>query len=701
MKKTILSAIFCLSLSCSLKANVKLPAILADSMVIQRDTRVNIWGWADPGEIITVTASWLKSPVTTAADSSGRWMVKVKTTRSGKNYSISIEGKNKILLKNILMGEVWLCSGQSNMEFTIENLGGWNIYKKEKQELEEKDFSQIRFCQIPKTVSDNPADTCGAAWSSANVNTVLHFSATAYFFGRALFNKLHVPIGLISSNWGGTPAEAWTEKSYLENDKELQFYNDKPNGWKPAALYNGMIHPIVNYSIRGAIWYQGEANRNDADLYRKLFVTMIRNWREAWKEGDFPFYYVQIAPFRYDEPFPSSAYLREAQLQTLSVPNTGMAVTMDIGETENIHPKNKQEVGKRLALWALAKTYHSPVGSFSGPLYKRMKLENNKIRIFFDYARGGLLMKGNKLTGFTIAGNGGKFIDADAAIDKNTVVVWNGTISNPVAARFAFTNTDSSVLFNKAGLPASSFRTDSIPFFVRSVKFDIQPGTSQPGSIVAMECSGGNYSIRYTTDGMDPTIQSPIYTSPVILDTSVHIKARAYKNGVASPLVSEIKYLKHLGTGKSITIANKCSDRYTGGNNALLDGIRGSTDFRDGHWQGYQVVDLDCVIDLKDTTTIHSIGTDFLENTQSWIFLPKEVEYSSSMDGTNFIPLGKIEHPIPAGHQDVNVKMFTTKVDSVKARYIRVIAKNIGQCPSWHPGAGQKAWIFADEIIIE
>jgi sialate O-acetylesterase len=698
--RIVFAAIF-ICLCGRLNANVKLPSILSDSMVLQRNTTVNIWGWADPDERVTVAASWLAHSVSTIADSSGKWLIKIKTTRPGKAYSMLIKGKNKIELKDILMGEIWLCSGQSNMEFTIGDLGGWDLYKKEKQELTIRDLSQIRLCQIQKAALDLPADTCSASWSSANINSVHNFSATAYFFGRALYNKLHVPIGLISSNWGGTPAEAWAEKSYLERDREFRFYLDTPNGWKSSVLYNGMIHPIINYTIKGVTWYQGEANRNDADLYRGLFAAMIQNWRDVWKQGKFPFYYVQIAPFRYDEPFPSAAYLREAQLQSLSVVNTGMASTMDIGETENIHPKNKPEVGRRLALWALAKTYHQPVPAFSGPLYRRMKKEKGKIRIFFDYAGAGLHVKGNVLSGFFIAGSDGRFVDAEAVVEKSTVLVWSKDIPDPAAVRFAFTNTDSSMLFNKAGLPASSFRTDSIPFFVRTVKIDIQSGNAHREADVAMSCAGEDFAIRYTLDGTAPDSQSTLYTSPVTIDKSVQIRARAYKKGTASPLISEITYTKHLGTGKSITTATAYSQRYTGGANALLDGIRGSTDFRDAHWQGYQAVDLDCIIDLGDSVTIHSLSAGFLENTQSWIFLPREVEYSSSRDGKNFVPLGKIEEPIPAGQRDANIKVFSIKVDSVKTRYIKVVAQTIGQCPPWHPGAGQKAWIFADEIVVE
>ncbi len=688
-------------------ANVKLPSIISDNMVLQRNSKVKMWGWASPGEKIRIRANWLKSAVSVTADDSGRWITVLKTTKEGGPYTLTLTGKNVVKVKNILLGEIWVCSGQSNMEFTIDMLGGWDaFYPKEKKELEKNDFSRIRLCQVQKATLEVPADTCTASWSPANVKNVTNFSATAYFFGRELYRKLHVPIGLISSNWGGTPAEAWTEKSYLETDLDLKYYLQAPNsnGWvpgRPSVLFNGMIHPILNYAIRGVIWYQGEANRNDADTYGRLFATMIRNWREAWGLGDFPFYYVQIAPYKYDEPFPSAAYLREAQLKTLSVANTGMAVTMDIGNVGNIHPKNKQEVGRRLALWALAKTYGKKVPAFSGPVFREMKKEGSAIRLFFDHAEGGLVARNGKLTCFTVAGTDGKFVDADAAVDGNSVVVSGGSVVDPVAVRFAFTNTDSSTLFNKTGLPASSFRTDTLPFLVRNVRIGItwRNGSSVP--LATMMCLDSLVQIRYTLDGSEPSFQSSLFSGGVELLQSTKIKARAFKGQTPSLLIAEASYLKHLGIGKKIAIVNKCSERYTGGENALLDGLRGSLDYGDGHWQGYQGVDFEGVIDMGDTVELHHLAAGFLQNNPSWIFLPVSIVFSVSVDGVTFTKVSEIQNDESPKREDAFVKLFEATCSDVKARYVKVHAANMGVCPDWHPGKGNKAWMFMDEIVVE
>ncbi|MGA2624435.1 MAG: sialate O-acetylesterase [Bacteroidota bacterium] len=688
-------------------ADVKLPSVISDNMVLQRNSKVKVWGWASPGEKIRIRASWLKSAVSVTADDSGRWITLLKTIKEGGPYTLTITGGNVLKVKNILLGEVWVCSGQSNMEFTIDMLGGWDaFYHKEEQELEKNDFSRIRLCQVQKATVEVPADTCTASWSPANVKNVTNFSATAYFFGRELYRKLHLPIGLISSNWGGTPAEAWTERQYLETDPDLKYYLQAPNsnGWvpgRPSVLFNGMIHPILNYAIRGVIWYQGEANRNDADTYGRLFATMIRNWREAWGLGDFPFYYVQIAPYKYDEPFPCAAYLREAQLKTLSVANTGMAVTMDIGDIGNIHPKNKQEVSRRLALWALAKTYGKKVPDFSGPVFKEMKKEENKIRLFFDHAEGGLVTRDGKLTCFTVAGTDGKFVDADATIDGNTVVVSGGGAVDPVAVRFAFTNTDSSTLFNKVGLPSSSFRTDSLPFLARNVHIGIMWKDSSMVPLATMTCPDSLIQIRYTLDGSEPSFQSSLFSGGVQLLQSTKIKARAFKGQTPSLLMAEASYLKHLGVGKKIAIVNKCSERYTGGENALLDGLRGSLNFRDGHWQGYQGVDFDGVIDLGDTVEIHHLAAGFLQNNPSWIFLPSNLAFSVSIDGVAFTKVSEIQNDESPKREDAFVKLFETTCSNVKARYVKVHAASIGVCPDWHPGKGDKAWMFMDEIVVE
>jgi sialate O-acetylesterase len=373
-------------------------------------------------------------------------------------------------------------------------------------------YPQIRLFTVGKKVSYTPMANCGGRWQVCNSQSAGSFSAVAYFFGRELNQKLTVPIGLINASWGGTPAESWMSKEYLENDPDfkpiLQRFEEtsanyselkkkyglekrqydemtaklkregkpfppkpeEPIGpghpYSPAGLYNGMIVPIIPYGIRGAIWYQGESNAGRAYQYRKLFPAMIKNWRQAWHEGDFPFLCVQLANWREIKSEPSEsdwAELREAQLMTLSEPNTGMAVTIDIGEAISIHPLNKQDVGKRLALWAMAKTYGKDT-VYSGPLYKFMVVDGNKAILHFEHVGGGLVAGGGEpLKGFAIASADHKFVWADAKIEGDTVVVSCDKVSEPAAVRYGWADNPICNLYNKAGLPASPFRTDDWP----------------------------------------------------------------------------------------------------------------------------------------------------------------------------------------------------------------------------------------------
>ncbi len=646
---------FALALSTCAFAEVRLPALIGDNMVLQQGMDAHVWGWADAGERVSVEGSWGGAGASAVAGSDGRWMVELETPEAGGPYAISIEGENSVELTNVMVGEVWVCSGQSNMQMSLAAAEPWHkgVVNFE-EEIAAADHPRIRLFSVERRIAGEPQDDCAGAWSVCSPETVAGFSGVAYFFGREVFEHTDLPIGLIHTSWGGTRAEAWTSRETLtslgdysedleqdlldrtpenlekhakaeakrnalrfrmdaENPGSLKGYaavdyddshwsrmevpqawesvgsemeidgvvwfrkaveipeswdgltlhlglgpiddcdttyfngvklgsigHGTPYSWQTAreytvrggvtkagrnvlavrvfdgrgrgglvgkadqltltvdgdvvpksiplagewhykvesvlepnpyrlansntasVLYNGMIAPLIPYRIRGVIWYQGESNHMRAYQYRRLFPAMIGNWREVWGQGDFPFYYVQIAPFRYGDPV-APAELREAQLMALSVPNTGMAVTLDIGEVDDIHPRNKQDVGRRLALWALAETYGVDDLVYSGPVYRSMSVEGDAIRVEFDHVGGGLIARGGPLTDFTIAGEDREFVEADAVLDGDAVVVSAPGVKEPAAVRFGWTSTATPNLFNAEGLPASTFRTDDWP----------------------------------------------------------------------------------------------------------------------------------------------------------------------------------------------------------------------------------------------
>ena len=620
-------------------AQLKLPDIISDSMVLQQSTNAPIWGWASAGEKIEVSGSWAKnSPVHTVADKDGKWMVKIATPKAGGPYDLTIKANQVITLHGILTGEVWLCSGQSNMEMPVEGWGETTPINNSAQEIAAANYPSIRFFIAEKKVAFSPQQNVKGKWASCSLASVASFSATGYFFGRELYNHLHVPVGLMDVTWGGTIAEAWTSESSLRtmsdfneglnkvntmgknaeqllikdqqneaawnkavaennnsyateaidtswhtmqlptlwedagypdldgivwfkkevdipsawgsknlkidlgpiDDMDVTYFNGKAidsmvkdgawaterhytipanlvktgeniiavkvtdNGggggiyrkktqlklysesgddsidisgdWlfkiaavkpgsglsnspnQPSVLYNGMISPLVPFAIKGAIWYQGEANVGRAKQYETLFPLMISDWRKQWDEGKFPFYFVQIAPFNYGGDSTDAAALRDAQRRTINASeNTGMAVTMDIGNATNIHPADKQDVGKRLSYWALNKTYGEKNIVYSGPLYKSFEVNNNKIIVSFTNTEKGLTSNGKTLKDFEVCGADSIWKPATASIDGDKVVVESSAVSNPVAVRYAWYSYAEASLFNGAGLPASSF----------------------------------------------------------------------------------------------------------------------------------------------------------------------------------------------------------------------------------------------------
>jgi len=626
-------------------ASLKLPSILGDHMVLQQNSFAKIWGWSEASAEVKVTSSWNGKTYATRADAEGNWEVKVATTKAGGPYSLTIEGDITLELKDILLGEVWICSGQSNME--------WPLSRAEKAETEIPlaKYPEIRLFTVKKHISPRPLEDVTGSWSACTPETAEGFSAVGYFFGKKLHKDLGVPVGLVNTSWGGTPSESWTSREMLQtfgdfdaqlealynsSDEEMKkaeeeaakmeaaiesqwdfdnkenigfkegwmdiSYDDGdwnsmpvpaewssieeigmlegvvwfrtlvkiPSSWQgkdlvldlgpvdetdltwisgtevgsskivanwnknrsypipkaavqndelllavrvvngtaqggifghpeqlmiypegdrnadpvllagdwkykiaykfpriarpnnshtPSVLYNGMLFPLKNLAIRGAIWYQGESNQERAMQYRTIFPGMIQDWRNTWKQGDFPFYFVQLAPFKYANEH-TSAELREAQFLTLSrLKNTGMAVTLDIGNPDDIHPANKRDVGKRLALWALSKDYGKDL-IYSGPLYREQKVEGASIRLYFDHVGSGLVAREGDLSHFEIAGEDQVYHPANAVIDGETVLVSSSEVSQPAAVRFAWSNVAEPNFFNKEGLPASSFCTD-------------------------------------------------------------------------------------------------------------------------------------------------------------------------------------------------------------------------------------------------
>jgi len=488
-------------------ADVTLPSLFADHMVVQRDRAVPIRGWAEPGEKVTATLGDQSHSVT--ADAQGHWRLNLEPLSAGGPHELVVRGNNTLRIADVLVGEVWLCSGQSNMAFKVSAALNFE------SEAAAADHPGIRMFTVERQASPEPRRECQGSWAVCSPGTVGEFSATAYFFGRALHESLGVPVGLVNSSWGGTAVEAWTSRPAQDAlpelapilepwDRDVATYDPaaakkkheaaltrwreasakaKEAGDKaprrpaaptdpavsqnrPANLYNGMIAPLVPYALRGAIWYQGERNSKDqlSYLYRFQLPALIGNWRDVWNQGDFPFLFVQLPDYTKPQVKPVETtgwvMVREAMLKTLATPNTGMAVTLGTGMADNIHPKNKQEVGRRLAQWALGTTYKKDL-VYSGPLYRSMSVDNGKLVLEFDHLGGGLMSQGGgPLVGFAIAGKNKEFVSAEAKIEGNRVVVSSPEVSEPAAVRYAWASNPKFNLYNKAGLPASPFRTD-------------------------------------------------------------------------------------------------------------------------------------------------------------------------------------------------------------------------------------------------
>lgn len=449
---------------------VKPSPLFSDNAVLQQGISVPVWGTAKDGEPVTV--SFQGQNVGTVA-SGGKWMVRLKPLKASSEPStMTITGENTVEVKNVLVGEVWVASGQSNMQFQLKQA------ETGKEAIEKSKDSMIRLFTVPNVTSPTPLTEVNSSWVESDPKTAADFSAVAYFFGRDLRTALNVPIGLIDTSWGGTRVQAWTSRDHIRNitDEDRAASTNAEYAKSPhraANLYNAMIAPLIPYAIRGAIWYQGESNAGEAWLYRTLFPTMIDNWREDWGEGDFPFLFVQLAPWQADANNPHPGIwpeLREAQLLTTKkLAKTAMAVITDCGDEKDIHPKRKQPVGERLALAARAIAYNQKI-VYQGPVYKSMKVKGDSIMLSFTSIGGGLEAKGGELTGFTIAGKDENFHPAQAVIVGNTVVVKSPDVPHPVAVRYGWLNYPVVNLYNKDGLPASPFRTDDFQMLTQPPK---------------------------------------------------------------------------------------------------------------------------------------------------------------------------------------------------------------------------------------
>ena len=459
------------ALAAPAEAQTRPHALFGDHMVLQCEKPIRVWGSSGPGASVSVSlwnAGVAGEPRLLAegaglADDRGAWDVRLAAQPPGGPYELRIAGESDSVFRDVWLGEVWICSGQSNMEWPVRQA------KDAEAEIAGADHPGIRLFQTPRRAAPVPETHVEAEWRTCSPESVAGFSAVGYSFGRALHERIDRPVGLIQAAWGGTPAEAWTAPASLRDDPdfaEILVRKPRHGSWAPSALFHGMIAPLTRYGIRGVIWYQGESNADRAWQYRRLFPAMIRSWREAFRQGDIPFLFVQLANFkaRAEQPGESEwAELREAQTRALSLPRTGMAVTIDIGEADDIHPRNKQEVGRRLALAAMPAAYGKEVAS-SGPRYRAMEIDGSRVRVFFRAVADGLRTSdGEEPRGFALAGADRVFHWASAVVEGRSVVVESPEVQEPVAVRYAWADNPDANLANAAGLPAAPFRTDDWP----------------------------------------------------------------------------------------------------------------------------------------------------------------------------------------------------------------------------------------------
>ena len=492
----LLTALLCSGLATGLWADVRLPALFGDHMVIQRDLPIHVWGWAEPGESVSVEFDGSRATDTASPD--GRWEVYLDPMDAGGPHALEVRGANTVSLQDVHVGEVWVASGQSNMVWPIQRS------RDAENEIAAARHPGIRYLKVELSTAEQRQHDVEGSWQVLSPSSAPEFSAVAYFFARHLHAELGVPFGIVQSAWGGTPAESWTSTRTLSGDPKLErlvaefaaeaessraAYDRRVSQWdaraaeakaagkdaprkppppralrpqnRPAALFNAMVAPLTPYAVRGVIWYQGENNgsRGQGILYRRLFRAMIEDWRREWGIGDFPFLFVQLANYGRVPEGSTWPELREAQAMALGLARTGMAVTIDIGNATDIHPRNKQDVGLRLALAARAVAYGEKGLEYSGPAFRQATRRGEALQLWFDHADSGLEAVDGPLVGFEVAGAEGRFEEAEARIDGSTVIVSSPSVRDPVRARYAWAADPAGNLANKSGLPASPFRT--------------------------------------------------------------------------------------------------------------------------------------------------------------------------------------------------------------------------------------------------
>lgn len=445
-------------------AELKFASLFSDNMVIQRDSRVPVWGFAEPLTEVAVQGSWSKRWYKAISDSTGTWKVYIETPPAGGPFSIRCKGKSsKAEIRNVLSGEVWLCAGQSNMEMTVR--GSLNQPVLHANDiLMNAENDQIRLMRIARNAQLIPQDTCNGQWKAASSVSIRYFSLVGYLFAKTLHEQLKVPVGIVETSWGGSAIQPWMSRKCLESmDIPVpdDFHNFKVHRRAPSSLYNGMIAPVAGFGIRGFLWYQGESNVGNPDLYRRLLPEMVKDWRKSWNNDTLPFYYVQVAP--YDYPNGNGALLREAQLKaSKDIPYSGMAVITDAGIEKCIHPSDKSIVAKRLIYWAMNRTYGKRAIACDFPEIESYTVKDGKMTLLFKNAPNGLTSYNKPITLFEVAGEDKIFYPANAEIGKQKgIVVWSDKVEHPVAVRYGFKSWIEGELYSTEGIPVPSFRTDN------------------------------------------------------------------------------------------------------------------------------------------------------------------------------------------------------------------------------------------------